>query len=62
MGDGKGCAFRIPAAYLANDPSAYDVSGNDIVRQTLTYKQSRFGGDLSEANAGNSPVRIALGV
>ena len=62
VGDGKGCAFMIPAAYLSNDPSAYDVSGNDIVRQTLTYKQSRFGGDLSESNAGNSPVRIALGV
>ena len=62
VGDGKGCAFMIPAAYLINDPSAYDVSGNDIVRQTLTYKQSRFGGDLSESGAGNSPVRIALGV
>ena len=60
--DGKGCAFMLPAAYLTNDPSAYDVSGNDIVRQTLTYKQSRFGGDVSESGAGNSPVRIALGV
>jgi len=60
--NGKGCAFMIPAAYLTNDPSQYDVSGNDIVRQTLTYKQSRFGGDLSEAGAGNSPVRIGLGV
>lgn len=60
--DGKGCAFMIPAAYLTNDPSQYDVSGNDIVRQTLTYKQSRFGGDLSETGAGNSPVRIGLGV
>jgi len=60
--DGKGCAFMLPAAYLTNDPSAYDVSGNDIVRQTLTYKQSRFGGDVSESGAGNSPVRIGLGV
>lgn len=60
--NGKGCAFMIPAAYLTNDPSQYDVSGNDIVRQTLTYKQSRFGGDLSETGAGNSPVRIGLGV
>jgi hypothetical protein len=62
IGNGKGCAFMIPAAYLTNDPSAYDVSGNDIVRQTLNYKQSRFGGDLSETGAGNSPVRLALGV
>lgn len=66
VGDGKGCAFMLPAAYLTNDPSAYDVSGNDIVRQTLTYKQSRFGGDVlsddQAANAGNSPLRIALGV
>lgn len=61
-GDGKGCALMIPAAYLSNDPSAYDVSGNDIVRQTLTYKQSRYGGDVSETGAGNSPVRIGLGV
>jgi hypothetical protein len=52
----------IPSAQLANDPSAYDVSGNDIVRQTLTYKQSRFGGDTVETNAGNSPFRIALGI
>ena len=60
--EGKGAAFMIPAAYLTNDPSAYDVSGNDIVRQTLTYKQSRFGGDDVQSNAGNSPVRIGLGV
>ena len=38
------------------------VSGNDIVRQTLTYKQSRFGGDVAETGAANSPVRIGLGV
>ena len=60
--DGKGCVFMIPAAYLTNDPSQYDVSGNDIVRQTLTYKQSRFGGDVAETGAANSPVRIGLGV
>ena len=57
----------IPAAMLANDPSAYDVSGNDIVRQQLTYKQSRFAGDVNggaayESNAGNSPFRLALGI
>lgn len=62
VADGKGCAFMIPAAYLTNDPSQYDVSGNDIVRQTLTYKQSRFGGDVAETGAANSPVRIGLGV
>ena len=42
------------------------VSGNDIVRQQLTYQQSRYAGDFStvayEDNAGNSPFRIALGV
>jgi len=62
IADGKGCAFMLPAAYLTNDPSQYDVSGNDIVRQTLTYKQSRFGGDVAETGAANSPVRIGLGV
>jgi len=62
QGDGEGLAIMIPAAMLSNDPSAYDVSGNDIVRQTLNYKQSRFGGDVVENNAGNSPFRLALGI
>ena len=66
QGDGQGCAIMLPAAMLTADPSAYDVSGNDIVRQQLTYQQSRYAGDFSttayEDNAGNSPFRIALGV
>ena len=66
QGDGQGCAIMLPAAQLTTDPSAYDVSGNDIVRQQLTYQQSRYAGDFStaayEANAGNSPFRIALGL
>ncbi|WP_348660927.1 hypothetical protein [uncultured Idiomarina sp.] len=62
IGDGLGCAIMLPAAMLTNDPSAYDVSGNDIVRQQLTYQQSRFGGDVVETNAGNSPFRIGLGI
>jgi len=62
QGDGLGCALMLPAAQLTVDPSAYDVSGNEIVRQQLTYQQSRFGGDVSEANAGNSPFRLGLGV
>ena len=52
----------LSAAYLTADPSKYDVSGNDIVRQTLNYAQSRFGGDVSNSGAGNSPVRIGLTV
>lgn len=64
--DGKGCAIMLPAAVLTNDPSVYDVSGNDIVRQTLTYQQARYAGDFTtasyEANAGNSPFRIGLTV
>jgi len=66
IGDGKGCALMIPAAQLTADPSTYDVSGNDIVRQQLTYQQSRYAGDFTaasyEANAGNSPFRLGLGV
>ena len=66
IADGKGCAIMIPAAQLTNDPSAYDVSGNDIVRQQLTYQQSRYAGDFTtaayESNAGNSPFRLGLGV
>jgi hypothetical protein len=66
QGDGQGCAIMLPAAQLTTDPSAYDVSGNDIVRQQLTYQQSRYAGDFSTAsyedNAGNSPFRIALGL
>ncbi len=62
IGNGLGCALMIPAGYLTTDPSKYDVSGNDIVRQTLNYAQSRFGGDVSNSGAGNSPVRIGLTV
>jgi hypothetical protein len=66
VGDGLGCAIMIPCAYLNNDPSKYEVGGNDIVRQTLTYKQSRYNGDFSTAaydsNAGNSFLRIGLGI
>jgi hypothetical protein len=52
----------LPAAYLANDPSKYDPSGNDIVRQPLTYKMSRFGGDVADTgDVYNSPFRLALG-
>ena len=58
---GQGGAFMLPAAYLTADPSKYDVSGNDIVRQTLTYKASRFGGDISDAGTVyNTPFRLAL--
>ena len=58
---GQGGAFMIPAAYLTADPSKYDVSGNDIVRQTLTYKASRFGGDINDGqNAYNTPFRLSL--
>jgi len=62
QGDGLGCAIMLPAAMLTVDPNAYDVSGNDIVRQQLTYQQSRFGGDVVETNAANSPFRIGLGI
>jgi len=59
---GQGGAFMIPAAYLTNDPSKYDPSGNDIVRQPLTYKMSRFGGDVADTgDVYNSPFRLALG-
>jgi len=59
---GQGGAFMIPAAYLTNDPSKYDPSGNDIVRQPLTYKMSRFGGDVADTgDIYNSPFRLALG-
>jgi len=60
---GDGGAFQIPAAYLTVDPSKYDPSGNDIVRQQLTYKASRFGGDIDDGSydAWNTPFRLALG-
>ena len=67
VGNGLGCAIMLPAAMLTADPNVYDVSGNDIVRQTLTYSQSRYAGDFSgadayENNAGCSPFRIGLGI
>ena len=63
VGDGKGCALMIPAAFQAdNKASQYDVGGNDLVRQSLTFRSTRYGGDVSESGAGNSPFRLALGV
>ena len=66
VGTGQGCAIMLPAAMLTADPSVYDVTGNDIVRQQLSYVQSRYAGDFSttayEANAGNSPFRLGLGI
>lgn len=66
IGTGQGCAIMLPAAMLTADPSVYDVTGNDIVRQQLSYVQSRYAGDFSttayEANAGNSPFRLGLGI
>jgi hypothetical protein len=64
IGEGRGMAMYMPAAYLSVDPKKYDV-GTDIVRQTLTYKASRFAGDVGAnpaSNAGNSMLRLALGV
>ena len=56
----------LPAGILTNDPSVYDVSGNDIVRQSLNYQQARYAGDFTtssyEALAGNSPFRFGLTV
>lgn len=66
FGDGKGAAIMLPAAILTNDPSVYDVSGNDIVRQNLNYRQARYAGDYTDSSyellAGNSPFRIGLTV
>jgi len=67
VGNGLGCAIMLPAAMLNSDPNIYDVAGNDIVRQTLTYSQSRYAGDFSgtdayENNAGCSPFKLGLGV
>jgi hypothetical protein len=62
LAEGQGGAFMLPAAYLTADPSKYDPSGNDIVRQQLTYKQARFGGDIADTGkAYNTPFRLALG-
>ena len=62
LGLGQGGAFMLPAAYLTTDPSKYDPSGNDITRQQLTYKASRFGGDIADTSETyNTPFRIGLG-
>ncbi len=53
VGDGKGMALFIPAGYLTVDPNKYDVAG-EIVKQVLTYKQSRFGGDVGTTQPANS--------
>jgi len=62
IGDGKGGVFMIPAAFqVDNKASQYDVGGNDIVRQTLTFHATRYGGDIAETGAGNAPFKFALG-
>jgi hypothetical protein len=61
VGDGKGMALFIPAGYLTVDPNKYDIAG-EIVKQVLTYKQTRFGGDVGTTQPANSPVRLALGI
>ena len=64
--DGKGAAIMIPAAIMTSDPSVYDVSGNDIVRQTLNYRQARYAGDYITSSyedlAGNAPFKIGMTV
>ena len=61
IGNGQGMALFIPAAYLTVDPNKYDVGG-EIVKQTLTYKQTRFGGDVGTTQPANTPIRLALGI
>ncbi len=61
IGNGQGMALLIPAGYLTVDPNKYDVSG-EIVKQTLTYKQTRFGGDVGSTQPANTPLRLALGI
>lgn len=61
IGNGQGMALLIPAGYLTVDPNKYDVSG-EIVKQTLTYKQTRFGGDVGSTQPANTPIRLALGI
>lgn len=64
---GTGCCFFIPAAFLTVDPRKYEITGDDsIVKQTLTYKHARFGGDIKASGAvdvpSNSFFRIGLGL
>jgi len=61
IGNGQGMALFIPAGYLTIDPNKYDVGG-EIVKQTLTYKQTRFGGDVGTTQPANTPIRLALGI
>lgn len=60
-GDGLGCGFFIPSAYLTADPTTYDVSG-DLVMQNLSYAQGRFGGDVGVGVCKNTPFRMGLGI
>lgn len=64
---GTGCCFFIPAAFLTTDPRKYEITGDDsIVKQTLTYKHARFGGDIKATGAvdvpSNSFFRLGLGL
>lgn len=64
---GTGCCFFIPAAFLTVDPRKYEITGDDsIVKQTLTYRHARFGGDIKASGAvdvpSNSFFRLGLGL
>ena len=61
VGEGQGFAISIPAGYMTQDPSKYDVSG-EIVKQVLTIKPTRYAGDTGEADSGNAPFKMAFGI
>jgi len=61
VGEGQGFAISIPAGYMTQDPSKYDVSG-EIVKQVLTIKPTRYAGDTGEAESGNTPFKMGFGI
>ena len=62
IGVGQGMAINLPAGVLTSDASKRDISG-EIIKQTLNYSASRYGGDIPNVqNKGhNTSFRLGLG-
>lgn len=58
-GAGNGAAIFLPGAVLVSDPDIRNTSG-ELVRQSLTYRQGKWGGDVGTGNLKNSPFRIGF--
>lgn len=58
-GAGNGAAIFLPGAVLVSDPDIRNTSG-ELVRQSLTYRQGKWAGDVGTGSLKNTPFRIGF--